>query len=106
MPNYLMYDNNVDCQIIYHISKYGYADFLPIPKPIKYLNDEYVFCLPKFPISISNIIIDRFIDDGCSCTFMKTENTELDCFINTQIIETIENINGVITIEHTIEFMK
>lgn len=51
-----------DCPITHFIKKYGYTEFLPIPKSIEYKKNQYLFCIPKI---ITVELIDILTKDGC-----------------------------------------
>lgn len=79
-----------DCPIKYLMKKYGYIEFLPIPKSKKNDDGTYLFCIPKI-ISFEFIHLMKIIN--CTTTYASSsEFIDID-FTNT-VVDSCINWSG------------
>ena len=75
-----------NCPIEYSLKKYGYIEYLPIPKSICYKKNHYLFCIPKI---ISAELIHILKLDGCIITYICSEEIDFSNLANTIVDERI-----------------
>jgi len=73
-----------DCPIDHFMKKYGYIEYLPIPKSLCYKKNSYLFCIPKI---ISAEFIHILTLDGCQISHICCEEIDESNLLNTIVDE-------------------
>jgi hypothetical protein len=74
VPYKIQFGSN-ECPIEYNLKKYGYIEYLPIPKTNKINSTSFIVCLPKI---IAKEFLDIMHEDGCIEKFMYDEDVSYD----------------------------
>jgi len=76
VPYKMQFASN-ECPIEYNMKKYGFEQYLPIPKTNKIAPTTFVVCLPK---PMAEEFLDIIRDDGSIENFMYDDDVSYDAY--------------------------
>lgn len=79
-----------DCPVHYFMKKYGFNDFLPIPKSNIYRKNSYLICIPKV---INKEFTNILKSEGCHFTYLDCQEIE-EVDLNNKMVDEKSIWNG------------